>query len=369
MIVEKTIWQKLPSKYSPRLFMLYQISENEMTRLQRTTFEKAGLSEREMQDMLKKDINVIAEDLLVVAEEFCDWEDSNRRIDLLGIDKNANLIVIEIKRTSDGGHAELQAVRYAAMISTLTFDKLVRNYEYYLNKNGVQEDASEKLLEFLGWNEPNDDQFAQDVKIILVAAEFSKEVMTSVIWLNDSGLDIRCARMRPYINDGKILLDVETIIPLPETADYQIRIRDKKQRERAARDNARDLTKFDLRIDGEPFERLSKRWMVFHIIHTALKQGITPEKIMDAMPEKGKKRLFMSFDGTLNADQFREQCVSNHSEDRAKRYFMKDDELFHSKGKTYAISNQWGARTLEAVKGLSEAFPELDIQYSSAPIE
>lgn len=33
--------------------------------------------------------------------------DSRLRIDLLGIDKAGNLVVIELKRTEDGGHIDL----------------------------------------------------------------------------------------------------------------------------------------------------------------------------------------------------------------------------------------------------------------------
>ena len=55
---------------------------------------------------------------MVLAEEFGDWEDSRRRIDLLCLDPNAQLIVVELKRTVDGGHMELQALRYSAMVST-----------------------------------------------------------------------------------------------------------------------------------------------------------------------------------------------------------------------------------------------------------
>ena len=39
---------------------------------------------------------------LVIADEFSDWEDSRRRIDLLAIDRNANLVVIELKRDEVG---------------------------------------------------------------------------------------------------------------------------------------------------------------------------------------------------------------------------------------------------------------------------
>ena len=34
---------------------------------------------------------------------------------LLCIDREANLVVVELKRTEDGGHMDLQAIRYAAM--------------------------------------------------------------------------------------------------------------------------------------------------------------------------------------------------------------------------------------------------------------
>ncbi|MFN2611253.1 MAG: hypothetical protein ABR507_10355 [Actinomycetota bacterium] len=38
-------------------------------------------------------------------------------------------------------------------------------------------------------------------------------------------MDIRCIRLVPYEIDGKILLDIQQVIPLPEAADYQVRVR------------------------------------------------------------------------------------------------------------------------------------------------
>ena len=117
---------------------------------------------------------------------------------------------------------DLQAIRYAAMISTLTFDRLLTSYEQYLSKNNKEEDARNNLLEFLGWDDPGEQDFGQEVKIVLASAEFSKELTTSVLWLNDNQLDIRCVRMRPYDNDGQVLLDVKTVIPIPGTEEYQV---------------------------------------------------------------------------------------------------------------------------------------------------
>ena len=75
-------------------------------------------------------------------------------IDLLGIDKDANLVVIELKVTEDGGHMELQAIRYAAMVSAMTFDRAVSAYGDYVGRVGQNVVARESILDFLGWDEP-----------------------------------------------------------------------------------------------------------------------------------------------------------------------------------------------------------------------
>jgi hypothetical protein len=53
--------------------------------------------------MLLDDISLLGDDPLLIAEEFGDWEDARRRIDLLRIDRTGRLVVIELERTDDGG--------------------------------------------------------------------------------------------------------------------------------------------------------------------------------------------------------------------------------------------------------------------------
>ena len=75
---------------------------------------------------------------------------------------------------------------------------------------------------FLGWDSPSDDDFAQEARIVLAARNFSKEITTSVLWLNDRDLDITCVRLNPLRFEDHLLLNVEQIIPLPEAVDYQV---------------------------------------------------------------------------------------------------------------------------------------------------
>ena len=72
---------------------------------------------------------------MVIAEEFGEWSESGRRIDLLAVDRDANLVVIEFKRTDDGGHIELQAIRYAAMVANMTWDQAKTAFQKYLAEN------------------------------------------------------------------------------------------------------------------------------------------------------------------------------------------------------------------------------------------
>jgi hypothetical protein len=79
-------------------------ASEEIRPLSKTTFGLMQLQERhDLQRLLRANIAVVATDMPVIAEEFGDWDASRGRIDLLGIERDANLVVIALKRTEDGG--------------------------------------------------------------------------------------------------------------------------------------------------------------------------------------------------------------------------------------------------------------------------
>ena len=223
---------------------LYEITANAFRPLSQASFADLKVRERDdLQRLLRTQIEVLGDDLYILAEEFGDWEDSKRRIDLLAIDKEANLVVIELKRTNDGGHMELQAIRYASMVSTMTFERAVQIHGAFLAGSGQSaDDAQGRIMAFLGWEEPNEEDFAPDVRILLVSENFGKELTTAVLWLREREIDIRCIRLIPYREGDKRLIDVQQIIPLPEANDYQVQIREKEQVGRKKR-----TARFDIR--------------------------------------------------------------------------------------------------------------------------
>lgn len=305
--------------------------------------------------MLKQQIEIISPDTLVVAEEFGDWDGSRRRIDLLGIDKDANLVVIELKRTEDGGYMELQSIRYAAMISTLTFEKLVQIYGNYQSNNNIEGDAAQQILDFLEWIEPDEDNFAQEVKIVLASAEFSKELTTSVMWLNDFGLDIRCIRMHPYNYNGDTLLDVQSVIPIPEVADYQVQIQEKKQKERQSRSSSRDISKVNLYYNEKlQHEKILKADIGLITILTLQENGELNSEVFD----------FLRKDRTCGYELIKKKDQVTENEEKYKRYRISSESEVQFQGEGYYVARNWRRSSSEKFKKKMEArFPSLSFQF------
>ena len=137
---------------------VFRLTHESIEPLQDTSFAAHGVRERvDLQRLLKKNISVVAPDVLIIAEEFAEWDDSRRRIDLLGIDTDANLVVIELKRDDEGAHMDLQAIRYAAMVSTMTFERASDVYQRLLDFTTPGANAKEKLLAHLGWDDAHED--------------------------------------------------------------------------------------------------------------------------------------------------------------------------------------------------------------------
>ncbi|MBY7144827.1 hypothetical protein KFZ56_17550 [Virgibacillus sp. NKC19-3] len=316
--------------------MIYTYQNAKMQPIQKTTFIDEDILERQhIQSALKKNIGIVAPECLVIAEEFSEWEDSRRRLDLLAIDKNANLVVIELKRTDTGKHMELQALRYAAMVSALTYKKVIDIYQNFLYANNIDEDAETNLLAFLNWEFPQEEEFALNVRIILVSSDFSKELTTTIMWLNDYGLDIRCVSMVPYKNEDQIFVDVKQVLPLPEAEEYQIKLRKKSEEKRQAAQSSRDYTRYEFRG-----EELNKRKLVLAVIHTWVKENQPQE--LDALLEVFPQELHS---GGLFVPI--EKAREIYERQNIARHFLNEDELLVFGSSMYAISNQWEKGSIE----------------------
>jgi hypothetical protein len=340
--------------------VLYDMTAGSLTKVAGTTFKDENVLEHShLQAAVRDHIAVLGDELLVVAEEFGEFEDTHRRIDLLCVDRTARLVVVELKRTEDGGHMELQALRYAAMVSVMTFDELVATYARHLKIVGEEEHdldgARNRLLEWLDDLDEDEPVISREVGIVLASADFSQEITTTVLWLNEFyGTDIRCIRLSPYRHQGRLLLDVQQVIPLPEAAELTVRLKKREAAVRVAKETNRDLTKYVIRTPTTATEPLPKRRAILSLVQALHQAQVPASTLATAVPDHKLRSVPRLLEGDILWDAFR--AIHQQSPERRKRWFI--DEPLHEDDQTWVLFGNWGLNTEPVLDALVAIAPD-----------
>ena len=138
---------------------------------------------------------------------------------------------------------------------------------------------------------------------------------------------------------------------------------------RAVAKEQRDTTKFDVTIHGTRHAQLPTRKVMLLLIRHLIDEGVSPEHIAAAVPSRSERR-FRSADGTLDRAAFIESVTAQmRAQGRPfdpDRYFCETDDLIHVAGRTYALTNQWGATTHATIDALLTAFGSHGVTITDA---
>jgi hypothetical protein len=91
--------------------------------------------------------------------------------------------------------------------------------------------------------------------------------------------------------DGRILLDIQQVVPLPDAGEYQVRIgRKLTEQQRRSSDN-RDWTRYHVVVDGLESEELTKRHAVRQMIQNLVDKGVPTAMIGSRLTPGRFRRL------------------------------------------------------------------------------
>lgn len=211
---------------------MYKINQltNDIEKLEERLFKDLGFRERDhLQEWIAKNPEVLGEDLLIIQKEFSGFNDTNERLDLLALDKEGNLVIIENKLDDSGRNVAWQAIKYASYCSTLTTKQILNLFQKYLDQSQSVESAQELVESFLAIDDEELYLNSGDQRIIFIANHFRKEVTSTVLWLITHSIQVQCFRATPFTEGENIFLQIEQIIPLPETEEFMIDAQEKKR--------------------------------------------------------------------------------------------------------------------------------------------
>lgn len=223
---------------------------NRIVKLKEMSFSDLGFTERRhLQEWIANQPDALGEDLLIIQKEFDGFDDTRERLDLLAIDKEGNLVIIENKLDDSGKDVVWQALKYASYCSTLSKSQVADIFQSYLDKSASGQDAKALITEFLAQEDfsevvinPGNDQ-----RLILVAAQFRKEVTSTVLWLLKHRVYVKCYRATPFKDGDDLFLTVEQVIPLPEAEELMIGISEKEDEEQTSERG--QATRYQLRTE------------------------------------------------------------------------------------------------------------------------
>jgi alkylated DNA nucleotide flippase Atl1 len=209
---------------------LFTVSGLKATPVTRTWLTAEGLRERqELQEWVIAHPEVLGESVLVVTSEFDRWTDADGvpakdRLDVLGLDATGRLVVVELKRNTADRDVHLQAITYAALVSRFDLGTLAEAHHRFRTARAESvtvEECRQRLLDHVDgeW----DPEVLQRPRLVVIAADFPKQVTHTVVWLSEMNLDIDLVQVSLWKVEGHLVAGFTKVYPTPEVEEFTLR--------------------------------------------------------------------------------------------------------------------------------------------------
>jgi hypothetical protein len=204
---------------------MLRISEDEeTTALDPTSLSEQGYKEENLREwILDNPRSILGEDILIIGREV-QVQNIGDAIDLLGIDRDGNVVVIELKAGSLSGNVDFQALKYAAYTSYWDWDHLSAQFDKFTDSKWGQKlydgefDFNEKLESFC-----NDEyELNQNQRILLVGEAIRERLDLVVRWLSERDVEISVLEVDLLQDGSQLYLDTEQTVPIPEDTISEI---------------------------------------------------------------------------------------------------------------------------------------------------
>lgn len=208
--------------------LLFTVEGSEAALATPISLPEAGLKEREdLQEWVLAHPQILGPGVMVVTFEFDRWWSQSGaapldRLDVLGLDESGRLVVVELKRDKASDTVEMQAIKYAAMVSRFTPDVLASQHARFLAQRGETCSEADAMDRLLAHAEALDVEILRRPRIILVANDFPPVVTATVVWLNEMEIDVTLVQFQAYRAGDKIVLSVSQVYPIQDVEDFTV---------------------------------------------------------------------------------------------------------------------------------------------------
>ena len=192
------------------------------------TLGEAGFSERaHLQEWVVSHPEILGDGVMIVTLEFDRWRSASGtperdRLDVLGLDRSGRLVVAELKRDAAPDTVEMQALKYAAMVSRFTPESLASQHAKFRSARGdamTDGQALEALEAYCHGLLPEN---LAKPRIVLLASSFPPVVTATTVWLTEMSLDITLMTFQAYRDNERVIVTVSQLYPVPDVENFTV---------------------------------------------------------------------------------------------------------------------------------------------------
>lgn len=200
-------------------------SEDRTTALISTSISEEDFREDDLREwILDGPQSILGENVLIIGREVS-VKDIRDAIDLLAIDRDGNVVVIELKQGRLTGNVDFQALKYAAYTSHWDYEQLRDQFETFKSTSWGAElyDDETTFTEVLDEFCNDDYTLNQDQRLLLVGESIAERLDLVTRWLSDRDIDMTVVELQLFADDDRIYLDVEQTVPEPNQSPSEVR--------------------------------------------------------------------------------------------------------------------------------------------------
>lgn len=160
--------------------------------------------EKVLEEWLESNPDGIVEDgkLLIVGRQVS--TDLGSTIDLLALDREGDVVVIELKRDRTPRETLAQALEYASFAEALSAEELEVILGQYLNEESVR--LAEYHRQYFGLEPDEAVSFNKDQRIVVVGQRITDEIRQTSSFLRGKGLRVTCLEFSYFESNGGLRL-------------------------------------------------------------------------------------------------------------------------------------------------------------------
>ncbi len=166
--------------------------------------------EKDIEDYLENHIQVLDKDIFIIGRQV--HTATKTRIDLMGLDKEGNVVIIEIKKGVSEREVVSQILEYGVWAENIQYEDINRIAKDK-HLEGFQDLYKKYEADFKSVPEP----FNQNQRLYIVVEKIDKKIEDVCRYLRIRGIDIKCVELNFHEHDGHELVITDMVVGKEET--------------------------------------------------------------------------------------------------------------------------------------------------------